>query len=198
METQPTRSHARMAGIALIVIIIAIVIYALNSSSQLTSYHQKAYGFDIKYPSTWQIQDSLTPTSCCLFIVNVQVATTTAPNASGTPITTVTEKEPIRIQIGYYYKTATYDPFSMATTTKLTLGNNTAYTGTSKGTPFYLIPMSTQDGIGAAIFTSFDNTDATGTRATVEDILSSIKFTGTTTEMVDTKIGTSTATSTAY
>ena len=199
MNDKPNKS--KLVPIAILIVIIAIIaigIYISRSQAPAwTSYHEKTYGFDVSYPATWQIQDSMTKEGCCLFVVNVHIATTTATNASGTPIVSVTATEPVKIQLGHYYRPSTFDPFKMATNTPVTLGKNSAYTGVSNGTPFYLIPTSALDGIGAAYFTALDNTDTVGTRAIVEKVLSTISFTGTTTDSTETKTGTSTASSTA-
>ena len=199
METQPNKS--KIVPIMIIIIVVLAVLggwyYWHSNTTTLDTYHEKALGFDIKYPHGWAIQDDLPDGRCCLFVVNVQISTTTTMNASGTPVTTVTAKEPLKIQLGYYYRTASYDPFKMATTTKIMLGKNVAYTGVSNETPFYLIPTSEQDGLGAALFTSVENTDHAGAQKIAESILSTITFTGTTTDTLNTKTGTSTATSTA-
>ena len=198
MDTTPRKIKIVPAAILIVAVLVVVAgWYVFHSNAKaLVSYHQKAYGFDIKYPQGWVIQDDLSSKTCCLFIVNVSVSTTTTQNASGTPLITVTAKEPIKIQIGYYYKPAGFDPFKMATSTVIALGKNTAYTGISSGTPFYLIPLSSLDGIGAAVFTSLENTDTKSTRKSVEDILSTIVFTSTTTEAMNAGTSTSTATST--
>ena len=200
MDNEPQKSRIIPVSIAIAVILIIAGIWYFSHARPVawTAYHQKTYGFDIKYPGTgWRMTDSLSQETCCLFVYSVDISTTTSKNAGGTTTVIVTAKEPIKIQIGYYYKTDKYDPFDMASTTPVALGKNTAYTGTSDGTLFYLIPTSPLDGIGAAIFTSVENTDAVGTKAIVQKILSTMVFTGTTTDAINAIINPSIATSTA-
>jgi hypothetical protein len=201
MDTEPKKSRIIPASIAIaVVLIIGAGIwyyYCPHAAKTWVRYHQETYGFDIKYPQSWRMADSLSQETCCLFVYSVDISTTTSKNAGGTTTVTVTAKEPIKIQIGYYYKTATYDPFKMSTTTAITLGKNVAYTGVSNGTLFYLIPTSHMDGIGAAIFTSVENTDTVHTRTIVNKILSTIVFTGTSTNATSTDAAASAPTATS-
>jgi hypothetical protein len=181
MDTRPNKTRF-ILPIAIVIIVICIG-FNLSKPPKMawSSYHEKVYGFDIKYPSSWVIQDNMTDKGCCLFVVNVNVATTTSNNASGTPTVTITASEPIRIQIGHYYRVSLFDPFKMATNTPITLGKNPAVTGVNGNVPYYLIPMTEVDGIGASYFTSTGKIDDPLTRKTVEDVLSTISFTGTST-----------------
>lgn len=135
------------------------------------AYTDVPFGISLKYPPGWQLVDDLPKNQCCLFVVNVSISTTTTKNASGTPVVTVTAKEPIRLQMGYY--TASFDPFTIGTTSEITLGKNKAYTGVSKGIPFYIIPKTPKEGVGVAVFSALES-DPKWVKKTAESILSTI------------------------
>lgn len=138
------------------------------------TYEEEDYDFQISYPSNWDMYDELTSETCCLVIRDIDVATTTALNASGTPVMAVTAREMIKLQVGYYDK-KTDDPFKAATTTKVTLGKNEFHTGVAMdGTEFYLLPLSPNDGIGAAIFSYIETPPKD--KPIVRQIISTIKL----------------------
>ena len=175
-----TTSKSRLVLYAAItIIIIAGIWYTLNQQQRgWDTYHEPRYGFDIKYPHNWILVDSLRSGKgdCCMFIVEQSISTTTTENASGTPVTTVTAKELIKMQVGHY-DTSAYNPFDIASTTSLKLGTNQAYSGESYSIPFYLIPRSNHDGLGIAIFTSSGKYSAAD-REIVEKILSTVHYGG--------------------
>ncbi len=186
-----TYKKSLLSSVIIIVLIIGSGWYIWHKhQGSWDSYHESRYGFDLQYPHNWIVVDGLKAGKgdCCLFVVEQSISTTTAANASGTPITTVTAKELIKMQIGHY-DTSAYNPFDIASTTPLKLGSNQVYTGTSYGIPFYLIPHSTHDGLGIAIFTSSGKYLPNDQKA-VEEILSTVRYTGN--SMATSTIGTST------
>src|SRR6185295_6327351 len=117
-----------------------------------------------KYPSDWIVFDALNKNNiCCVFISNYQESATTTFDAPGR----------IKMQIGTY-ETGTFDPFKLGTTTKITLGKNVAYKGTSGGMTFYILPLSAKSGFGVAVFAP--QTQPQVANKAVEDILSTMAF----------------------
>ncbi len=170
---QPTKKSIVPIVIA-IVIILAIVagVYhykksgtssGMKESGTWKTYHQTAVGMDLSYPSDWILVDNLTPTSCCLFILNyTETATSTTNGVDNT-----------KIQIGYYNKSV-FDPFKISSTTETKIGDNTTYVGKGNGVPVYIIPRNDNEGAGIAIFTPLGNQQKAADIAT--RIIASIKF----------------------
>lgn len=160
--------------IAAVIIAIIVGYFTLNDETgSWNAYKEQDFSFELKYPHGWSIMDQLTDKSCCLFVAVVSVSTTTSMNASGTPVVTVTSKERMHLQIGYY-DTAVTDPFKAATTTKVMLGDNEFSTGISNGLEFYLLPRSESRGVGIAVFAYEDATPED--LATAKDIIGTIKL----------------------
>ncbi len=160
----------------IVVVIIAIIVGYFTLNDETTSwnvYGENDFSFELRYPHGWTLLDQLTDKSCCLFVAVINVSTTTTMNASGTPEVSVTSKERMHLQIGYY-DTAITDPFKAATTTKVTLGDNEFSTGVSNGLEFYLLPRSETRGVGIAVFAYEDATPKD--MATARDIIGTIKL----------------------
>ena len=152
---------------------IALACLVAASRSSWVTYTETDYGIQLKYPKDWEIVDNLTPKSCCLFIVKYNISTTTAINASGTPMTKVTATERIKLQIGPY-DISTYNPFKVASTTKVHIGDNDLYTGLYNGINFYILPQSPTRGIGIAMFAYPETPEEA--RVTALQVISTIKL----------------------
>ncbi len=162
----PTQSSKKPLLIALAVIIIIAVagffiVHKADTTSGWTAYEKKDFGLSFKYPSSWHVVDTMTQNSCCLFVLNYEEKGTTTPMAA----------QDIKIQIGYYF-VAGFDPFKLGSTTEITLGKNKVYKGMNGATPFYILPRSSIEGFGIAVFTP--PAQQTEALKTVEDILSTI------------------------
>jgi len=186
--------YIAIAAIVVIIIVIALSFYASHkgnrtvAAAEWKAYTNQDFGLQLAYPSDWKLYDGMTPKApCCLFIDAYKVSTSTAVNASGTPVTSVTAMERIKLQIGHY-DLKTLDPFKAASTTKTTINGADAYVGIEKdGTPFYLFPRSSTEGVGVAIFIYKETDEAD--KATAKKIVSTMKLVPI--------VATSTATSTA-
>lgn len=153
-----------IAAVCVIVIIGALVWANHAPASPFTennsaTYVQKEFGFSVQYPSDWIRQDNLTANTCCLFIAHwltststVQATSTGAKNATSTGTkTVVTEKQLVKLQIGYYDR-AEQDPFKAASTTPVTLNGKTFYTADLGAESVYLLPRNDNEGVGIALF----------------------------------------------
>lgn len=149
-------SIVALAILALIVLSITSygsdkTVPSITEKNGVKTYTEKDYGFTIDFPSDWIYEDRLSAESpCCVYIAHDLTSTTTAPNASGTPVVTVTKTEIIKIQIGSYDK-RTLDPFS-TTTSPIVLNGTTFYTGYMPNGQYFLLPRDAQTGLGAAVF----------------------------------------------
>lgn len=165
-----------------LIIIVGAVIWALNSPSgdKWQTYTEEDFGFSIQYPSDWVMRDDLTTETCCLFVAHWTTSTSTMPatttemakDATTTPMkTVVTQKELVKLQIGYYDRSIS-DPFQAATTTPVKLNGKTYYTGITSNGQYYLLPRNDNEGVGLALFRYTETPEAD--LVTAEKVIGSI------------------------
>jgi len=196
-----TKKSRIIALVIVVLLIVAVVLGMVHKKSVtplfvekdgMKTYTEKDFGFTVTFPSDWVLEDQLTGERCCLFIAHIETSTSTAPNASGTPVETITQRELIKLQIGNYDRRI-LDPFATSTRS-ITLGGKTFHAGYTSTGEYFLLPRDEYTGIGAAEFRYTDTPPAD--IVTAQKIVGSITFTGTTPTVRNTPATSTAATST--
>ncbi|HEX7724473.1 MAG TPA: hypothetical protein VF438_01915 [Candidatus Paceibacterota bacterium] len=195
------KSHIIAALIVIVLIVVVVIGMAHKTATApnvvekdgMKTYIEKDFGFSVTFPSDWIFEDKLTGETCCLFVAHWVTSTTTAPNASGTPVTSVTQQEIIKLQIGAYDKRI-QDIFGTSSR-PVTMDGKTFYTGRTPTGEYFLLPRDENTGIGAAEF-GYEGTPQSEVDI-AHKVVSSLTFIGKPTAQLAAPKQQSTATSTS-